>query len=247
MSSSAGRTSPHLPAGDCRAYGCGGGPGGGGPGGGGAGGGQVRRGRICPQFRPILQSQTPAWGWAASQQSSGDGGVGSTVVGEGSALVSGTLASPTPPSAMASTAAPPHAAVIVLRVRSAMTPNSNFSALNVQSRDAALLPQTVFPANLCVLLNRGGPDFATAVESLSSRRCFLRADQTRLVSHRRDRRQRGFSRQSPLWRRSRCHRSGRRSRVRCSEACRRQASMRAWSPDNRVSGTSSPRQLGGRV
>ena len=100
----------------------------------------MRRGRMGPQFRPILQSQTPAWGWAASQQSSGDGGVGATVVDEGSALVRGTLASPTPPSAMATTAAPPHTAVIVLRVRFATTPNSSFGALNVQSRDAALLP-----------------------------------------------------------------------------------------------------------
>jgi hypothetical protein len=90
-----------------------------------------------PQFRPILQSQRPAWGWAASSQqtsSSGDEGVGATV-GEGSAvLVCGTPVPPTPPSARASTAAPPQAAAIVLPARFAMTPNFNFAALNVQSR-----------------------------------------------------------------------------------------------------------------
>jgi len=112
-----------------RAYCCGGRFGGGVAGGRG-------RGRICPQFRPILQSQRPAWGWAVSQQSSGDEGVGATV-GEGSAvLVCGTPAPPTPPSARASTAAPPHAAAIALPIRFVMTPNSNFSALNVQSRNA---------------------------------------------------------------------------------------------------------------
>ena len=41
--------------------------------------------------------------------------------------------------------------------------------------------------------------------------------------------------------------SGRRSRVRCSEISRRQAAIRAWSPDSSTSGTSRPRQLGGRV
>jgi hypothetical protein len=97
------------------------------------------RGVFCPQFRPIMQSQPPAWGWTASSQqtSSGDEGVG-TSVDEGSALVYGTPAPPTPPSARASTAAPPHAAAIVLPVRFATTPNFNFSALNVHSRTAAL-------------------------------------------------------------------------------------------------------------
>ncbi len=49
---------------------------------------------------------------------------------------------------------------------------------------------------------------------------------------------------------SRCtqsRRSGRRSRVRCMPCSRRHAAILAWSPDSRISGTSSPRQLGGRV
>jgi hypothetical protein len=113
---------------DCDAYYCGG------LGGGGTGRG---RGVFCPQFRPIMQSQPRAWGWTASSQqtSSGDEGVGTTSVDEGSALVYGTPAPPTPPSARASTAASPHAAAIVLPVRFAITPNFNFSALNVQTRN----------------------------------------------------------------------------------------------------------------
>ena len=42
-------------------------------------------------------------------------------------------------------------------------------------------------------------------------------------------------------------RSGRRSRVRCRACSRRHAATLAWSPESSTSGTSSPRQLGGRV
>ena len=60
-------------------------------GGGGAGGVAVRRGLMGPQFNPILQSQRLAWGWSASPQhtSSGDVGVGSTVVTGSATLVGG--------------------------------------------------------------------------------------------------------------------------------------------------------------
>jgi hypothetical protein len=98
----------------------------------------VRCGRMGPQFRPILQSQRPDWGWAGQQASSGDEGVGATVgdgSGDGSALVRGEP--PTPPSARASTAAPPHAAAIFLPIRFAMKFNFRFCAPNVQGPDAA--------------------------------------------------------------------------------------------------------------
>ena len=42
-------------------------------------------------------------------------------------------------------------------------------------------------------------------------------------------------------------RSGRRSRVRATPCSCRHAAIRAWSPESSTSGTSSPRQLGGRV
>lgn len=60
-------------------------------GGGGAGGVAVRRGLMGPQFNPILQSQRLAWGWSAPSQhtSSGDVGVGSTVVTGSATLVGG--------------------------------------------------------------------------------------------------------------------------------------------------------------
>src|SRR5689334_22828904 len=115
-------------------------------GGGGRGAGAVRRGRgrIWPQFRPIMQSVPLAWGWTASLQQtpSGDAGVGAAIgagptsIGEGAALVSGIAAPPIPPSPSASTAAPTHTAV--LPVRFAMAPDPNFSLLNVYSRSAAL-------------------------------------------------------------------------------------------------------------
>ncbi|WP_415823220.1 hypothetical protein, partial [Mycobacterium senriense] len=79
--------------------------------------GQVRRGLIGPQFRPILQCQSLAWGWGVSQQtSSGDVGVGSTVVTGSVMLVGGVWTPPIPLSARANMAAPPHAAAIVLAV-----------------------------------------------------------------------------------------------------------------------------------
>ena len=43
------------------------------------------------------------------------------------------------------------------------------------------------------------------------------------------------------------NRSGRRSAVRCSDCAARQASMFAWCPDSRTSGTALPRHSGGRV
>jgi hypothetical protein len=124
---------------DCDAYYCGG------LGEGGTGRG---RGVFCPQFRPTMQSQPRAWGWTASSQqtSSGDEGVETTSVDEGSAVVYGTPAPPTPPSARASTAEPPHAAAIVLPVRFAITPNFDFSALNVQSRNVLCCTRRVFVA-----------------------------------------------------------------------------------------------------
>ena len=104
-------------------------------GGGGIGAGTVRRGRgrIWPQFKPIMQSEPLAWGWAASAQQtpSGDAGVGAAIgagaaIGGGAALARGIPAPPTPPSASASTAAPMHAAA--LPVRFAMAPFLFFPA-----------------------------------------------------------------------------------------------------------------------
>jgi hypothetical protein len=114
-----------------------------GGGGGGGGAGKVRCGRMGPQFRPILQVQlADAWGWGESQHwSSGDPGVGATVVG-GSAMVLGTTASPTsptPPSARASTAAPPQTAAIVLPALFGMRLSLDLCARNVQSRKRAIL------------------------------------------------------------------------------------------------------------
>lgn len=106
-----------------------------GGGGGGGGGGQVRRGLIGPQFRPILHSQPLACGCGVSQQtSSGDVGVGSTVVTGSVMLMRGAGTPPIPLSARANTAAPPHAAATVLAVRLAMAVNSNLSWRNVQRR-----------------------------------------------------------------------------------------------------------------
>jgi hypothetical protein len=85
-----------------------------------------------------MQSHLFPWGWAVSQQaSSGDEGVGATV-GDGSAVVRGTSMPSTPKSAMANTAAPPHAVPIALALLLAIAPNSNFSGPNVKSFSAAV-------------------------------------------------------------------------------------------------------------
>jgi hypothetical protein len=68
--------------------------------------------------------------------SPGDGGVGATLEDGTAALASGLPSSPTPPSAKASTAAPPHNAAI-LPLRFPMTPDSSDSEPDVHKRNAA--------------------------------------------------------------------------------------------------------------